>query len=1078
MEFSPKLFLKKRRPERFSDSISLEVGVVDRAVFEHFLSTLNRRSEELAFEGFAKKLCEREICPNLLEQTGPVAGGDGKTDFQTFPVSEEIAFKWLHGYSDASHTERLAFAVSTQIDWKAKCRKDIRKIKSTERGYEKAFFVTNQYAKSNQRSELEDSLKKETGIDVRILDISWLLDCSLKDSNQDIIFSELSIKPQTTNLKKIGPNDFRREADLKIKLSEIDSILSNSKLSYEQVDLFIDVAILSKELEHSKQGTRGLFDRAVRVTKQHGTSKQLFSVYYEYAWASHWWFEDFDTFLRNLSDAYDCIKLSTDSSLWEDLVTLITVYVGHRRISPNYNKSEINIIIKKSKEKLEEISCIDSLPSNSLKAKTTSLILSLMENEDKDERAKIFLSLLDIAKTSQSLIGYPFESLANLITELDFAYGEDPEYEELLDYLAKKSGERYGEVQYSISLARRGARKLESKKPYEAITLLGKALTGLYKHESRGDIVNVLVTISYAYESINLFWAARGSALYAASVATDSFYKTELPSNIQVIAYKRLMWLELRLGRIGQCLVWHRFAEILAQSNEVDSITEEERQSFDAFLGQKILRSDFETIKELEFLPDVLDRFGLFSSSTALLFSLGHEEKLTKEIGTEIDAEFVDVLKNWRDYAFEDKKNFPISIYRGKYKEIESVILGCKVTVSFPIRTPFVELGESVLSVLESFCSTLMTLNATTIESHVQIDISSDDSEEVIIEHSIDDSGSELIFNLQCSNFSISQLNVEAQKKIFDWLKVFVFEFYARIILVEDFEGTINGLLGDKALERSISFTPCFMTQHNILGDSVISDYSEILKDSEIEYKNKRTISWDPSWIPYDDTQKIIEEYSPAKVSAPENFLNKEQLTHTDLVTQSLIKPRHWDGAKWLGMGVVIFPEKLPMLVVCFKNESGAENLWKHLKKELGEEDILNRLRITIIKNISASSPQHYRVHISEKLVGPSTRLHTNISRFHTMTPNDLGNINSFLESFNNIRKFAVSYGILSDSQMSPPKLLKQAIAKTELIVKNAWEIGLNDLDSVAILPDDDPLIPDDIENVPILALLEKKRKI
>ncbi|MFB2732896.1 diguanylate cyclase domain-containing protein [Shewanella mangrovisoli] len=37
---------------------------------------------ELAFEDFAKKLCEKVICPNLLEQTGPVAGGDGKVDTQ------------------------------------------------------------------------------------------------------------------------------------------------------------------------------------------------------------------------------------------------------------------------------------------------------------------------------------------------------------------------------------------------------------------------------------------------------------------------------------------------------------------------------------------------------------------------------------------------------------------------------------------------------------------------------------------------------------------------------------------------------------------------------------------------------------------------------------------------------------------------------------------------------------------------------------------------------------------------------------------------------------------------------------
>ncbi|WP_128080639.1 hypothetical protein [Salinivibrio socompensis] len=75
---SPKSFLKARRPERFSDSLTKDVGKLDRSVLEFQLSTLNRKNIELAFEDFAKRLCEKVICPNLLEQTGPVAGGGWK----------------------------------------------------------------------------------------------------------------------------------------------------------------------------------------------------------------------------------------------------------------------------------------------------------------------------------------------------------------------------------------------------------------------------------------------------------------------------------------------------------------------------------------------------------------------------------------------------------------------------------------------------------------------------------------------------------------------------------------------------------------------------------------------------------------------------------------------------------------------------------------------------------------------------------------------------------------------------------------------------------------------------------------
>ena len=171
--FSPRKFMKERRPERFSDSVSREVGKLDRGFLEYQLDTLNRRNKELAFEDFAKKLCERVICPNLLEQTGPVAGGDGKVDSQTFPVSEQTKLCWFVGVNENSHKERWAFAVSTQEEWKPKCRRDIRKIKNTDRDYAKAFYVTNQYITSEVMSKTSWRKRPES------MSGSWIVPGSL-----------------------------------------------------------------------------------------------------------------------------------------------------------------------------------------------------------------------------------------------------------------------------------------------------------------------------------------------------------------------------------------------------------------------------------------------------------------------------------------------------------------------------------------------------------------------------------------------------------------------------------------------------------------------------------------------------------------------------------------------------------------------------------------------------------------------------------------------------------------------------------------------------------------------------------
>ncbi|WP_445947093.1 hypothetical protein, partial [Shewanella sp.] len=195
-KFSPKEFLKNRRPEKFSDSIEIESGQLDRPHLEYYLATLNTRSQELEFETFSKKLCEKVICPNLLEQTGPVAGGDGKTDTQTFPVSEQNKLLWYEGINDSSHKERWAFGVSTRKDWKRKCKEDVGKIVGTERGYIRAFCVTNQTAKSDQRSVVEDALSKEFDIQVTILDLSWILDQIYKNKLEFLAIDTLNIPTQ------------------------------------------------------------------------------------------------------------------------------------------------------------------------------------------------------------------------------------------------------------------------------------------------------------------------------------------------------------------------------------------------------------------------------------------------------------------------------------------------------------------------------------------------------------------------------------------------------------------------------------------------------------------------------------------------------------------------------------------------------------------------------------------------------------------------------------------------------------------------------------------------------------------
>ena len=164
--FSPKELLKARRPERFSDSVVGEVASLDRSILEYHLETLTNRSQETQFAIFARHLAEREVCPNLLPQTGPTGGGDSKVDSETYPVADDIALGWHTGIGREGASERWGFAFSAKKKWRDKVRQDVDKAVKTGRGYKKVFFVSSQFIRDKERGEVEDELRTRHGLDV------------------------------------------------------------------------------------------------------------------------------------------------------------------------------------------------------------------------------------------------------------------------------------------------------------------------------------------------------------------------------------------------------------------------------------------------------------------------------------------------------------------------------------------------------------------------------------------------------------------------------------------------------------------------------------------------------------------------------------------------------------------------------------------------------------------------------------------------------------------------------------------------------------------------------------------------
>ncbi|MBV4547036.1 hypothetical protein [Pseudomonas triticicola] len=1056
----PQDFLRARRPEQFSDSLKLQESTIDRSILEYHFETLNNRSQELEFEIFVRKLCEREICPNLVAQTGPTAGGDGKTDTETYPVASQIAFFW--GLNEAPESERWAFGVSTQKDWRAKCRKDVESIMSTGRGYSRIFCVSSRFIKNSLRAQLQDDLSEKHGVTVTILDRTWLLDKTLQPKNQQLVIDHLGLTGSIESKIQIGPFD----ADKKIQLTEIErqieQIEDPGHLTLSQVDLYTKRAIIYKELEHDAVAVEHQFNIAVRAAKKFGTQRQHFDALYQLTWAAYWWLENAALFEETFEKALGVARETDNVEVWEKVVTLFNLVITtHRDGKCTLDIGSIEATIR---EKLNSIADNSDMISSALQAKTSLALLDLLVAENEEQATNTFRSLSEIADSAHKLIGYPMARLVNLLEELDVAFGDLKAYEDLMDKLIDDAGERENSRIKADKYLRRGALSSDKQDYYRAIKCFGLSLSGLYSSESKAEVFAALYMLSHAYDKQGLLWAARGAALMAAYVITSDALKEQRSSSKQAAIYQRLMWIEGQLGRVSQSLTWYHLAQLVSQTMDEKLWTENQKMNYEVLIGQLFLNADFSDVERIAWLPDKLNQLDLGLSADALLVCLGHEDKAGPE-GEPIDFHLMNM---WRSIDM-GAPVAPLDLYLDRWTTISSCILGCKVSVSFPVKSPCIELAQQLLAVLESFCAPMMADHATATVPAVNIDILLEDEDGFILQHSFDTAAQVTSAEILCSPFSIASLTDEQRDVIRQFYSEFCLHFVSIICPQISWSKIEEMLREDKALERSVVFNCNIGLDSYFMGRNAVPSIESHQDDALEFYKPTRRVTWHEhhNVEPMDWPSK-----SDEPEERPKHPFQFSTMKHRELKVVSIIQESLWSQAGWRGLGFQTCEGEIPVLIFGFENAAVGHKIFENIAKTIGDKDANNTLRIALIRGIDSQNLAHYRVAVTSDLdrsEDGSSRVQAGLSRLHTMTPSSSENIDRFLKDYEVRKKCHVA------TVNAKGKLVSHLIT-SGVVVMYAWEIDENDQEISAIKPDDDIFVPADVENPPISRALAKLR--
>lgn len=1061
----PRDLLKRLHPDQFSDSKEIDKVECSREILDFQLSRLSEQNMHFNFEEFIRKLLEREICPNLIEETGPAGGGDGKVDTENFPVSKKIQKFWWYGLNTSN--DRWAFAISLKKTWKTKCNSDIKKIIDTKRGYTKIFFVTNQAIKNDKRLEYQDAKKEETGLDIIILDKTWILEKALDNKNLDL----LVIIGITTPIKEkqTGINDLKKQRrifDIEKKLQDYSV---KEIINKDVIDLAIESAILSRDLEEDEVTVVGKFNRALRMAREKNDIVDERNILYDLAWYYHWWLNDEANFEKYYMEYQ--YEVSKDKKIEEilKLATLWTLEYTRKQRDKKAVKEKTEVLLKLLKEKESSKSRVTQLEA---KTKLCFVNIFLEENINKQ-----FKELIAIVEEAKSFKEYDFITLSKMVENLLPVFNDNDDFIALYDLITEELTTRKADLQKADMYLKRAKMLSSSNNHYDAINILGKCLTLLYKDESDGKLVEAYLNIGGNFEAIGLKYAAKNYYIAAISVFFDIFLKDNTIDAFSIKVVNVVIDLEIQQGNVEQAIKWFEIKNILLsvllEKNEQINLDEENEyfQQREALISSSLLSTKVEDFNMMNIIIDNCRLTGLNTAEVMAKYVIGeYDEQMLKECNGDKNEFDKIILSFYKDSLLQ---GLPEPIFlNGKDKKIQSWLNGNKIVVKFKATRLGHRFSEFIIALLENTLAT-MHINSTFMRGDIILELQERNTGEFSIDYSFDGIDT---YTIMIDTIEMYDINIENHKIISDFLFKLLANILAISFIYKDYEETLKKLLvDDQSFERSINHTNTIYNLNKIFG-------SDEENKNTSDYKITRKVEWYSGIEIENSTEEFVDPFEDKdkikyKKDEKKRFKN---VSHDNIFTSGLIKTNHWDIAQWKGTMYIgdLINKDFIKIGFLFENESGAKKVFQDLIDIVGRDDKEGKIILSFIKGINKNRIYDYRIMIMGKAKIPRDVKENYIvqtpTRIHEMNCDNDRNINVLENIIKNGNKPKITILPIikcNDSQINP--LTDYEIKLSKVNIKQAYEIGKGDAESMAIKKDDDPIIPSEVENAPIKELLE-----
>jgi hypothetical protein len=709
-DLPPSSLMKQWRPELFSDSQQVEIPLLGKSQFEFHLNEITANRKEIEFEDFCRRLCEKEICPNLFVLGGPTGGGDGGVDSATYPVSPELAELRFWGGVARPTNENWAFAFSAKADWASKVRSDVAKIAGLPRRFQKAIFITNQSVAPKRKSEIEAQLTKQHGLEVTIFGRAWIVEKVFDNKHEEMAIAALHLDSPKKQERSLGPRDTRRRKRFDELLVQLRNPSSYRGNEYALATDYLEAAQLAAGLECPRAEVEGHYQQACRLALKTGYIPLIMRTHYNYAWKSLWWFDDVETTCRIYSELEPYLQQIEDADLCElfcNLLNLLKAETLRGRIAPSVSKLAERV--KALERRLGTLVENPRRPNNALHSKLLLHYLELFPGRYEPERLKsAFGGMEACLREAEGLPTVPVMEWADNLAEMGQFFCDKPGYDSLFRTIQRITRERKGETEEGKQQHDYGLQLVDMGKLPEALRELGQARLKLSKKETIDEAVDAAFACAAIFHDLGFLWAARMDGLAAAHIALYS--KDKIHSSPLRATYIALQMVkrELELGRIAPFLSWARNAALLLKNAE--SLGEETKGlreecfNIDKCFGCFLLNLPKDEVQELSGLEKTLAGFGMHASALCLAYCLDDvaelKEYLPKLVGdkAKLDAFF----EQWRTRASEQ---IPKKL-SGETRSVcsySTTIMGVHYTIRCRNKIGAILFAENLLGVIENF---------------------------------------------------------------------------------------------------------------------------------------------------------------------------------------------------------------------------------------------------------------------------------------------------------------------------------------------------------------------------------------